>query len=86
MSGRRVEAEKVLAELQEISKQRYVSPYYVAMIYAGLGDKDQAFAWLDKAFRERSRRLVFLKVASIWDGLHPDPRFADLLRRIGLPQ
>ena len=85
-SGKRGEAKIILAELLESFEQRRASPYYIAMIYAGLGDKDQAFAWLEKAYVERSRRLWALKVVPTWDGLRPDPRFADLLRRMGLPR
>jgi TolB-like protein/DNA-binding winged helix-turn-helix (wHTH) protein/Flp pilus assembly protein TadD len=84
--GRRGQAEKVLAELQELFKQRQVSPYHIAIIYAGLGERDQAFAWLEDAMREHSRPLWGLKVNPVWDNLRPDPRFADLLRRAGLPQ
>jgi TolB-like protein/Flp pilus assembly protein TadD len=86
MSGQRAEAQKLLAELQEQSKVRFVSPTSVAVIFAALGDKDQAFAWLEKADRERDGILVRLKVDSRFDSLRSDPRFADLVRRVGLPQ
>jgi hypothetical protein len=56
----------------------------VANVYIGLGDKDQAFVWLEKAFQERSNALVWLKVWPLWDPLRSDPRFDDLLRRVGL--
>ncbi len=84
LAGERDKALKSLAELREISKQRYVSPYHFAVVYAGLGDKDKAFAWLDKAFQDRSFFLIWLKVEPLFDSLHDDARFADLLRRIGL--
>ncbi|MGI8811058.1 MAG: TPR end-of-group domain-containing protein, partial [Pyrinomonadaceae bacterium] len=84
LSGERDKANQILAELHEISKQRYVSPYHFAVVYAGLGDKDQTFAWLDKAFQDRSFFLVFLKVEPLFDKSRSDPRFQDLLRRIGL--
>jgi len=86
VAGKRSEAEKVLSELRELANQRYVSPYDVAMIYVGLGDKEQAFAWLEKAYQEHARRLWALKVNPTWDSLRSDSRFAGLLRRIGLPQ
>ena len=85
VSGQRAEAQRVLAELQEITKRRYVSPYDVATIYAGLGEKEHAMIWLEKAYEDRSGWLaLWLKVDPKFDGLRTDPRFADLLRRIGL--
>jgi tetratricopeptide (TPR) repeat protein len=87
VAGRRNEAEKVLAELRELSEHHHVSPYLVAVVYAGLGDKNQTFAWLDKAYQVRSRMLAHgLKVNPVWDPLRTDPRFAELLRRVGLPE
>jgi DNA-binding winged helix-turn-helix (wHTH) protein/TolB-like protein/Flp pilus assembly protein TadD len=85
VSGRRLEARRVLQELQQQANQRYVSPYHIAIIYAGLGERDQAFRWLEKAFADREGRMTILKAAPEFDGLHSDPRFTDLLRRIGLP-
>jgi TolB-like protein/DNA-binding winged helix-turn-helix (wHTH) protein/Tfp pilus assembly protein PilF len=84
MSGQAGEAMKILEKLQRLSRQRYVSPHEMAMIYTGLGEKDQAFAWLEKAYADRSWRLPFLNVEPRFDGLRPDPRFADLVRRVGL--
>jgi len=85
-SGERSEALALLDELSALSKQRYVSSYYFAVVYAGLGETDQAFAWFEKAYEERSGLLTSLKVNPIWEPLRSDPRFADLLRRVGLPQ
>jgi hypothetical protein len=84
LAGERVKAQKTLAELHEMSKQRYISPYLFAVVYAGLGDKDQTFAWLDKTLQERSVFLIWLKVEPQFDPLRDDPRFQDLLKRIGL--
>jgi tetratricopeptide (TPR) repeat protein len=85
--GERSQALRILDELKGASKQEYVSAYSFAVIYLGLGEKDQAFAWLEKAYEERSFLLPnYLKVDPIWDPLRSDPRFADLVRRIGLPQ
>jgi TolB-like protein/DNA-binding winged helix-turn-helix (wHTH) protein/lipoprotein NlpI len=84
-SGRRKEAHKLIHELKELSQQQYVSPYFIATIYAGLGDKDQAFEWLSKAYVGRARHLMWLKADPRFGSLHSDPRFADRLRRIGLP-
>jgi serine/threonine-protein kinase len=86
LSGKRAEAQKALAELQEMSKQRYVSPASIAIIFAALGDKDQAFAWLEKAAKARDVMLARLKVDPRFDSLRSDPRFADLMRRVELPQ
>jgi TolB-like protein/Tfp pilus assembly protein PilF len=84
ITGRRSEAEKTLAEFKELYQQRKVSAYFVAFICAGLGDKDQAFAWLEKAYQDHSRSLWGLKVVRGWDVLRTDPRFANLLQRLRL--
>jgi DNA-binding winged helix-turn-helix (wHTH) protein/TolB-like protein/Flp pilus assembly protein TadD len=86
MSGKRGEAEKLLDDLKARSKQRYVSSYFAAQIYAGLGERDQVFACLNKACEAHSHSLAFIKVDPIFDNLRSDVRFADLVRRIGLPQ
>jgi DNA-binding winged helix-turn-helix (wHTH) protein/TolB-like protein/Flp pilus assembly protein TadD len=87
MLGRKKEAENILGELKKLHQEGKASPYYLAIVYVGLRDKDQAFIWLDQAYREHSRPLVSgLKVNPTWETLNSDPRFADLLRRIGLPQ
>src|SRR5438552_255801 len=78
------EMPKILDELNERSKERYVSPYYVAKIYAALGDKEQAVAWLEKGYEERNPDFIELKVEPALDVLRTDARFRDLLRRIGL--
>ena len=83
VSGRKVEARRILAELDQ-QKQRYVSPYTIATIYAGLGEKDQAFKWLEKAVEDRDIWLMNLKVAPVLTSLRSDPRFERLLQRIGL--
>jgi TolB-like protein/DNA-binding winged helix-turn-helix (wHTH) protein/Tfp pilus assembly protein PilF len=86
ISGKRDQAQTILAELKELFKQHRVSPYFIAMVYAGLREKDQVFAWLEKAYHEHSRPLWGLKVNPVWDNLRSDPRFADLLQRIGVDQ
>jgi TolB-like protein/Tfp pilus assembly protein PilF len=85
-AGRSAEARKLLSELKEHSRRRYVSWWDFAAIYAGLGEKDQAFTCLEKAYEQRDPRLVqWVNVSPSLDPLRSDPRFADLLRRIGLP-
>jgi len=87
LAGNKAEAQKVLSHFNELSTHNYVSPYSRAIIYAGLGEKDQVFAWLDRAFQERSYFLaVYLPTDSRLDSLHADPRFVDLKRRVGLPE
>jgi hypothetical protein len=81
--GKRAEAAQVLAELLKQSEQSYVSAYDIAVIYAGLGETEQAFRWLDKAAAQRPFWLCWLKLAPRLDGLRADPRFRDLLQRIG---
>lgn len=84
MSGKRREARKVLEQLEKLSKRRYVSPYGMVLIHTGLGEKDQAFAWLQRACEDRSVELCRLKVEPSLDSLRSDSRFRDLLGRIGL--
>ena len=85
LSGKSREAHQVIDELKERSKRSYISPTSIAIIYTGLGEKDQAFAWLDKAYDGRDSILVLLKVEPMFDSLRSDPRFLDLMRRVGLP-
>ena len=82
-ANRRAEARVELEGLLRLSKERYVSPYNIAMIYYGLGERDQTFVWLERAYQQREPRMVFLKVEPKWNNLHDDPRFQDLLRRVG---
>jgi len=84
VSGRKAEAMKVVSELKEQSKQKYVSPYHIALIYVGLGQKNQAFEWLNKAIEEPDLFLVHLKVDPRFDSLRSDPRFTTLLKKMGL--
>jgi serine/threonine protein kinase/Tfp pilus assembly protein PilF len=83
--GKLDEARKGLEKLLEIRRQKYVPAYFIAAIYSGFGDIDTAFEWLEKAYEERNGFLVFLRVQHAFDRLHSDPRFNDLLQRIGLP-
>jgi serine/threonine-protein kinase len=85
-TGRKDEARKLLAELKEQSKGRYVASYWIAMIYVGLDEKDEAFTWLEKAYQERSFWLLWIKMDPMVDSLRSDSRFTDLMRRIGFPK
>ena len=84
VARRQREANKILNELSQLQKQRYVTPLAFAYVYIGLRNEDQAFAWLEKGYEERSNHLAFFKVSATVDALRSNPRFADLLRRIGL--
>ena len=83
-SGKSGEARQVLADLHDLETRRYVSPYTVAAIHTGLGDKDQAFKWLERAYEERDVWLMNLKVDPVFAKLRSDKRFQDLLTRAGL--
>ena len=83
-AGRIDDARKILERLNEIAKETYVSPYSLARVHIGLGQTDEAFECLDKTYQERHGILTYLKVEPIFDRLRPDPRFTDLLRRMGL--
>jgi adenylate cyclase len=84
VSGNRDAAQKIVAELEEQSKTSYVSAFEIALIHAGLGEKDQAFVWLDKAYEERSSELVTLTTEPRFDNLRSDPRLTELARRMQL--
>jgi eukaryotic-like serine/threonine-protein kinase len=86
-TGQRANAEKILHDFLQKSKTSYVSPYMIGTVYAGLGDKNKAFEFLEKAYQERSPDIpYFLKADLRIDNLRSDPRFQDLLRRVGLRQ
>ena len=84
MAGRRTAALQILERLNALSKTAYVSPFAVALVYTGLGERDRAFEWLDRAVTQHSFGVGGMKSDPIFDPLRPDPRFAQLLRRIGL--
>ncbi|MEE9167432.1 MAG: protein kinase [Candidatus Neomarinimicrobiota bacterium] len=86
VAGRSRRSRKVLQELIELSRRRYVSAYDIAAIYTGLGEKDAAFDWLEKALEERSYLLIYLKIDPVLDTVRSDPRFAGLLEAVGLSQ
>jgi TolB-like protein/DNA-binding winged helix-turn-helix (wHTH) protein len=85
VSGNHAQAVKLLAQLDTLSKKQYVSPFYVATVYLGLGKNELAMNWLQKAYADRSNGLVFLKVEPELDPLRSDPRFISLLHRLNFP-
>jgi tetratricopeptide (TPR) repeat protein len=84
VSGKSREAQTVLNDLKELSARHYVSPYHIATIHVGLGERDRAFEYLENAYKHRQNVLVFLKNDPRLDGLRSDPRYSDLVRRLGL--
>jgi TolB-like protein/Flp pilus assembly protein TadD len=86
VSGRRADALKIAQGFRDLSSHAYVDSYLVAAIYAGLGDKDEAFRLLEKGYEEHTSSMPYLGVDVFWYGIRSDPHYADLLRRIGLPQ
>jgi serine/threonine-protein kinase len=80
------DAKKILAELSERSQQTYVQPLALATIHIGLGEANNAFDWLTKAMEDRSAGLVYLKVDPVFDPVRSDPRFSEMVERIGLPR
>jgi len=85
VAGERSKALKILSDQQTLAKKTYVTPYSFAIIYTGLGDKDRAFEYLDKTLAERSPLVHHIPSRPLFDPLHSDPRFAELLRKINLP-
>jgi TolB-like protein/DNA-binding winged helix-turn-helix (wHTH) protein len=85
LAGDKTRARQILSEMQIRAKREHVSPLYPAIIHTGLGDKDLAFSELEAAIEQRATSVLGLKVAAIYDPLRSDPRFADLVRRVGLP-
>jgi tetratricopeptide (TPR) repeat protein len=85
LSGNHAMANKLLSQLEELSKKQYVSPYYVAIVYLGLGKNELAMNWLEKAYADRSNGLVFLKVEPELDPLRTNSRFITLQTRLSFP-
>ena len=84
ISGNDEDAENMLELLLEKSEEEYVSPFWIAVVYAGLGAKDESLTWLEKACKQRDGSLVFLDVIPIFEHLHSDPRFVNILTQMGL--
>ncbi|MGI8784123.1 MAG: tetratricopeptide repeat protein, partial [Acidobacteriota bacterium] len=82
-AGKRQMALQVISELENWSKIRHVSAGDIALVYVALGDKERALEWLEKAYQGRSQYMLFLKMGPMWDSLRADPRFQDLVRRVG---
>jgi len=85
VAGHRDDAQKILQQLQERSSEEFVTPYMIVRINAALGQKDEAFRWLNTAYEERAPLMVLLKRDPRLDGLRSDPRYDALLRRMNFP-
>jgi hypothetical protein len=85
IAGRTDEAQNTLLELRQLAGKKFITSYGVALVHAGLGQWDSAFTWLNKAFDERSHWLVWLRLDPRWKGSRSDPRFAELVSRVGFP-
>jgi TolB-like protein/Flp pilus assembly protein TadD len=85
LAGKMTEARRYMKDLKNTARRRHVSPYFFALAYVGIGENEMAFASLDDAYRERSGWLVNLNIDPALDPIRPDPRFADIVRRVGLP-
>jgi len=84
-AGRRAEAEQIITTMDQLAQSRYVPPFTFALVYAGLGDGEAVFHWLEKAYEVRDIGLVFLPVFPQWDSFRSDKRFQNLVRRCGFP-
>jgi tetratricopeptide (TPR) repeat protein len=85
VSGARSEGRKVLEEMQRLSERRYIPPEYIAIVYEGLGERDRAVQWFEKAYREHSMNVWLLPDPAL-DSIRSDARFEDIMRRMGLPR
>ncbi len=86
LQGKRQDSEKVIAEMQKMSATQYVSPFEFAFVYNALGDRDQTFFYLFKAFEDHSENLSFIRKLPDFDSIRDDPRYAELMRKIGFEQ
>jgi hypothetical protein len=84
-AGESARARRLLDELMEVSRKRYVCPYEIGVIHLGLGEKDEAFRWLEKGYQDRSLCMQYTKQDPRLTPLHGDPRYEDLLRRLAFP-
>jgi len=84
IAGQKDEAQRILGELKQLATERYISPYHIALVYSGLGNRDETFSLLERGLQERADYMVYLNVDPRFDWLHSDPRFSSLLDRVGL--
>ena len=82
--GQKEEAEKILRKFIQLEKQQYVSPYLIGSLYLGIGEKDQAFTWFNRAIEKHDYGMLYLKIDPVFDAIRGDPRFDELMRKVGL--
>jgi serine/threonine-protein kinase len=82
--GKEAEARELIETVKRQWEERYVAPSIIARLYVGIGETDEAFRWLETAYGERDALVLLLHIDPIYDGIREDPRFSDLLRRMGL--
>ena len=85
ISGNKTKARRTLERLKALSKHYQIPAHHFVLVYIGLGQTDEAFQWLEKAYQQHSRMMTWLKVDPRFDSLRQDPRFTDLVRRVGMP-
>ena len=85
-AGRVQDARTIMAKLNELSKTRYVAAWWTALIHIGLGEKEEAFPYLEKAYQEHSWWLLWTKADHRFDSIRSDPRYVDIIRRIHYPE
>ena len=86
MAGRHEEALEIVSKLTRPSQQGVIPIWGIATIYIGLDNKDEAFAWLEKAYEDRQAQMIYIQIEPVLDPLRSDPRFQDLVRRMNFPE
>jgi tetratricopeptide (TPR) repeat protein len=84
VSGKTSEATAILDQMMKPADGRYVPPNHVALIYNGLGNREQTLAWLDRGIAEHDPKMTFLKVGKSWSNLYDDPHFQEIVKKVGL--
>jgi hypothetical protein len=81
--GKRNEAQRILENLLKLNEQKFVPPTHIAYVYNALGDREETFKWLERAIEVGDAKLVFLKIEPKWANLRGDPKFQEIMKRVG---